>query len=233
MGLLGGLFGSKASVNQVSAQSTPVIRSLAVHEVPEMIMQEFGINRLSEEKREKFFCSIFDTVYQSAIIKAMEQMSDHEQEKFASCIEVYKNDVPARLNYMHTAIEGLGILVHGEIISLKNSLLEKVLPKPVNSVESFNAFVASRLKDMDYLNDDLVKRTANMIMKKVTMEAAKEKMGMLKKIQYEMLLVEKRDNDDAVLEWLASNIDGLEALIEQEIASFKQESENLIKKFGI
>ena len=87
-------------------------------------MTEFGFDTLPEEQQAEMYQRIGEVLFKGVMIRALEEMSDEEQDAFDAFLSDHPEDPQALMNYLREKVDGFEALAADEVARFKASAVE-------------------------------------------------------------------------------------------------------------
>ncbi|MBI4691842.1 MAG: hypothetical protein HY773_00110 [Candidatus Terrybacteria bacterium] len=88
------------------------------------IISDLGLDKLSEKEQEEALQSIGRIIFQSVLIRVMEEMDDKGKDEFEKVLSEKPNDEEAILNFLQTKLPNLNEIVNEEVAKFKQESVD-------------------------------------------------------------------------------------------------------------
>lgn len=83
------------------------------------IIKELGLDKLSEKEQEEVLLNIGRIIFQSVLIRTMEELSDKDKNEFEKILSEKQNDEGAILGFLQSKLPNLNDIVNEEVAKFK------------------------------------------------------------------------------------------------------------------
>ncbi|MDP3014995.1 MAG: DUF5663 domain-containing protein [bacterium] len=83
------------------------------------IIKDLGLDKLSEKEQEESLLSIGRIIFQSVLIRVMEELDEAGKDEFEKILEEKPNDEEAILNFLRSKLPNLDEIVDEEVAKFK------------------------------------------------------------------------------------------------------------------
>lgn len=83
------------------------------------IIKDLGLDQLPKKEQEETLLIIGRIIFQSVLIRVMEELSDKDKDEFEKVLTEKPNDEKAILGFLKSKIANLDAIVNEEIVKLK------------------------------------------------------------------------------------------------------------------
>lgn len=88
------------------------------------IIKDLGIDTLPEKEQEEALLRVGKIIFQSVLIRVMEQLNANEKDQFTKLLTEKPDDERAILDFLKSKIPNLNEIVNEEVASLKKESLD-------------------------------------------------------------------------------------------------------------
>jgi len=88
------------------------------------IIKDLGLDTLSAKEQEEVLLKIGKIIFQSILIKVMEELDDNEIDNFTELLEKKPNDEKAILDYLQAKIPNFNEFVNNEVANFKKESVD-------------------------------------------------------------------------------------------------------------
>jgi len=88
------------------------------------IIKELGLDKLSEKEQEESLLTIGRIIFQSVLIRVMEELTEKEKDQFEKVLTEKPNDEEAILSFLQAKVPHLNEIVNEEVTKFKQESLD-------------------------------------------------------------------------------------------------------------
>lgn len=88
------------------------------------IIKELGLDNLSEKEQEETLLSIGKIIFQSVLIRTMEELDDKSKDEFEKILSEKPNDEEAILSFLQKKLPNLNDIVNDEVSKFKQESVD-------------------------------------------------------------------------------------------------------------
>lgn len=90
------------------------------------IISDLGLDKLPEKEQEEAFLSIGRIIFQSVLIKIMEELDEKGKNEFEKILSEKPNDEEVILNFLRSKLPNLDEIVNEEVVKFKQESVDFV-----------------------------------------------------------------------------------------------------------
>lgn len=90
----------------------------------ENIIKDLGIDNLPQKEQEETLLSIGRIIFQSVLIRVMEELDDKGKDEFEKILTENPNDEEAILNFLRSKLPNLDEIVNEEVVKFKQESVD-------------------------------------------------------------------------------------------------------------
>jgi len=88
------------------------------------IIKDLGLDTLSEKEQEEALLKIGKIIFQSILIKVIEELDDNEIDNFTELLEKNPNDEKVILDFLQAKVPNFNELVNNEVANFKKESMD-------------------------------------------------------------------------------------------------------------
>lgn len=88
------------------------------------IIKDLGIENLPEKEQEEILLSIGRIIFQSVLIRVMDELTEKEKDKFEKILTEKQNDEKAILGFLQEKVPNLNEIVNEEVAKFKQESVD-------------------------------------------------------------------------------------------------------------
>ncbi len=88
------------------------------------IIKELGLDKLSEKEQEETLLNIGKIIFQSVLIRTMEELDEKGKDEFEKILSEKPNDEEAIMNFLQSKLPNLNEIVNDEVSKFKQESVD-------------------------------------------------------------------------------------------------------------
>lgn len=88
------------------------------------IIKDLGLDKLSEKEQEKILLGLGGVIFQSVLIRVMDELDNKGKDEFEKILTEKPNDEEAILKFLKKKVPNLNIIVNEEVAKIKREAVD-------------------------------------------------------------------------------------------------------------